>query len=269
MTTDSTEPSGENHTSGDDEFYDRRSGTDRRSVGERRRGGRRHRPMPVAEERRTGVDQRKGPRRRRKDRRRFVDPRYKKKRREKGGSLYSPDDVAHVQHMLSHVGHGITCPVCEGPFMLGPLNRLGANSVRQVWCGICGRGTVVTNCVLVRVMVLTRIEAVRQSLTTILTGAGHEILTPRHTGIALAMYRENPADAVIMDAVALEPMDGLEFIRRLRKEFPDPYVVVISPPASYRTADPSAAATGLGATRVVRTPFTKDEILGVLKEVRP
>ena len=254
---------------GDDEFYDRRSGEDRRSGQDRRHTGRRRRPVPVEEDRRSGEDRRRGPRRRVKDRRRFVDPRYKKKRRAREGLEYTPDDEAHVRHALSHVGHGTTCPVCEGPFTLGPVTRREGRAERPVWCSVCGRSTVVTDCVLVRVMILTLVDSVRQVLESLLRGPGHDVLIPADTAAALAIYDENPPDAVLIDVLSMDQLAGLEFIRQLRMRFADPYVVVLSPRVSHRRADPSAAATRLGATRVVRTPFTREEILQVVNAARP
>jgi CheY-like chemotaxis protein len=255
--------------SGDDQFVDRRSGQDRRSGKERRRGGRRHRRLGVPADRRTGEDRRKYTRRILKDRRRKVDPRYHKPRRTSASASYSPDEVAEVQRLVSQVGGRVTCPACGGPFALGPLDRRAAEPVRQVWCAECGRGTMVSNCLLARVMVLTRVEPLLVMLRGILAGAGHEVLEQADTRAALARYRENPADVVLMDTFALAQLDSQEFIRRLKAEFGDPRIVVLAPKASYRTADPSVAAEKLGATRVVRMPFTRDELLRAIKEARP
>jgi CheY-like chemotaxis protein len=265
MTTD---PSGGDQPTGDDEFVDRRVGADRRSGRERRRGGRRHRRLGIAADRRSGKDRRQGTRRVVKDRRRVVDPRYKKRRRKAAGSLYSAEDVAAVQRLLSQVGGRVTCPVCDGPFALGPVDRQPGEPVRPVWCATCGRGTVVRNCLLARVMVLTRVEPLLLMLRGIFTGAGHEVVEPSDIGVAVELYRENPADVVVLDTFALAQMDGQELIRRLRIEFPDPRIIVLAPRASYRTADPSVAAEQLGATRVVRMPFTREDILRALKDVR-
>jgi CheY-like chemotaxis protein len=266
MTTD---PGGGDRPAGDDEFVDRRVASDRRSGGERRRGGRRHRRLGIAADRRSGKDRRQGTRRVVKDRRRAADPRYKKRRRRSAGSLYSAEDVAGVQRLLSQVGGRVTCPVCDGPFALGPLDRRPDETVRQVWCADCGRATVVRDCILARVMVLTRLEPLLLMLRGIFTGAGHEVVEPPHSGVALELYPENPADVVIIDTFALAQMDGQEFIRRLRLEFPDPRIIVLAPRVTYRAADPSVTAEQLGATRVVRMPFTREDLLRALKEVRP
>jgi CheY-like chemotaxis protein len=117
-------------------------------------------------------------------------------------------------------------------------------------------------------MVLTRIEPLLLMLRGIFTGAGHEVVEPSDIGVAVELYRENPADVVVLDTFALAQMDGQELIRRLRMEFPDPRIIVLAPRASYRTADPSVAAEQLGATRVVRMPFTREDILRALKDVR-
>jgi CheY-like chemotaxis protein len=252
------------------EFVDRRSGKDRRKGGERRRGGRRYRRQKVGEDRRTGADRRGPDRRSGTDRRIYHDPRYKKARpRTKDASaVYSAEEEARVRHILSHVGHRPVCPVCEGSFTLGPVDHRGLESVRQVTCAECGRGTVVTNCLLARVMVLTRVDAVSRLLRAILTAVGHEVVQPPHTGLALSLYRENPPDAVIMDTFALTEMDGQEFIRQLRVESSDPRIIVLAPRPSYRMADPSATARHLGATYILRTPFTREDLFKALKEAR-
>jgi CheY-like chemotaxis protein len=250
------------------EFVDRRSGANRRSGRERRQGGRRHRRLGVEEDRRKGADRRKATRRVVRDRRRKADPRYTRPRRQAPGDEYSPVDVATVQRQLSQVGGRVTCPVCRGSFALGRIERRGRDTARAVWCVDCGRSTVVTNCLLSRVMVITGIGPLRQMLQTILRGAGHEVVEPRNTRLALDGYRENPADLVLLDAFALEQMDGQEFIRRLRMEFRESRVIVLAPRPNYRAADPSAAAEGLGASGVLRMPFTRDELLRVVKEAR-
>jgi CheY-like chemotaxis protein len=260
-----TDQPGNDAPSGEDEFFDRRTGADRRAGKERRHGGRRHRRVDVNDDRRRGEERRAGDRRVPGDRRRVTDPRYTKRRRKPKGSRYSAGDVGHVQHVLTHIGAVAACPVCAGRFTLGPVDRRGRDTVRQVSCAECGRGLVVTNCVLARVMVLTRVAPVRDALRAILTGAGHEVVEPPHAGAALDVYRDNPADVVFLDAFSLAEVDGQEFIRRLHHEFSDARIVVLAPRPSYRMADRSATALRLGATRVVRTPFTTDDILRALR----
>lgn len=265
MTDDST---GEDQP-GEQEFIDRRSGKDRRANDERRHAGRRHRRLEVDDDRRTGKDRRGRPRRSGMDRRVFQDPRYKKPRpKDEASPVYSMEQAAQVQHALSRAGHAPTCPVCEGSFALGPVDRRGADTIRQVSCAKCGRSTVVTNCILSRIMVLTRVETMSMMLVGALTGAGHEVLHPPNTGYALDLYRENPADVVIMDAYALGEMDGQEFIRRLRMEFTDPRILVVARRVSYGMKDPVAMATQLGATHIVRTPFSREDLLRAVKEAR-
>jgi CheY-like chemotaxis protein len=250
------------------EFYDRRSGEDRRGGGERRGTGRRYRRVDVDDDRRSGTDRRGPPRRKIRDRRRHVDPRYKKHRSSGAHPVYSVEDNARVQQMLSRVGFGVTCPMCEGPFTLGPIDVRGTDTVRQATCAHCGRGTVVTNCILMRVMVVTRIPAVRRMLAGILSAAGHEVLEPAHAEAALEVHQQNPADVVIMDPFSLTEMDGQELIRVLRRDYPDLRIVVLAPKPSYRSADPSATARQLGASVIVRTPFSREDILRALKEQR-
>jgi CheY-like chemotaxis protein len=254
----------------DGEFIDRRSGKDRRAEDDRRRAGRRHRRARVEDDRRAGTDRRQESRRSGTDRRIFTDPRYKKPRpKVEAPSVYSTRDAATVQRMLSRVGHMPRCPVCDGSFTLGPIDHRGADTVRQVSCVACGRGTVVTNCVLARVMVLTPVEAMRRMLGAALTGVGHEVIQPPRTGIALELYRENQPDLVMIDTFALAEVDGQRFIRQLRMEFTDPRILVVAPRTSRgAVTDPWATATGLGATRVLRSPFTRDDLLRAVRDTR-
>jgi len=251
------------------EFIDRRSGTDRRSGRERRRAGRRHRRLDVDEDRRAGTDRRKGQRRSGTDRRIFQDPRYRKPRpKDVAPSVYTAEQAGRIQRMVSRVGQAAACPVCGGGFSLGPVQRRGADTVRQIGCADCGRSTVVTNAVVARVMVLTGVDPLRRLLHGTLTGAGHEVILPPHTGHALELYRENPADVVVMDTYALAEMDGREFIRRLRREFAEPRILVIAPRVQYGAADPSATATQLGATHIIRAPFSRMELLQAVRDAR-
>lgn len=252
------------------EFIDRRSGKDRRANPDRRRAGRRHRRAEVSEERRSGTDRRGPDRRSGVDRRIFNDPRYRKpKPRDAAPRVYSAEQAAAVRHMLSHIGHRPACPVCGGGFTLGPVDRRGPDVVRQASCADCGRGTVVTNCLVSRIMILTGIDAIAAMLRTTLAGVGHDVVRPPTTAAALDLYRENPPDLVMLDAHALTEMDGQEFIRRLQREVADPRIVVLTPRPSYGRADPSAAAQQLGATRILRLPCNREDLLRTVKEARP
>lgn len=251
---------------GENELLDRRSGKDRRSGRDRRRGGRRHRQQDIDNERRGGRDRRKRQRRSGLERRIFTDARYKKPRRRKAAdTVYSADDEAQVRLITSRLGYTVKCPVCEGGFTLGPRQRRGGEVVRQVSCIDCGRGTVVTNCLLARVMAITRVEVMRAMLRDVLASVGHEVVFPPHTGAALDLFREAPADVVLMDAFALQEMDGPEFIRRVRTEFPESPIIVLAPRPSYRAADPSATAIQLGAAQVLRMPFAREELLRTVR----
>jgi len=265
MASDSTDDT----PSGEQEFIDRRSGKERRTEQERRHAGRRHRREEVEDDRRSGSDRRGRQRRSGMDRRIFQDPRYKKPRPKDGAPpVYSMEQATQVQLMLSRLGYTVSCPACGGSFTLGPVDRRGTETVRQASCASCGRSTVVTNCIVARIMVLTRVDAISRMLQSALSGAGHEVVLPPRMSPALDLYRENPADVVIMDTHALGEMDGREFIRRLRTEFDDPRILVLAPRASYGRADPSSTAVQLGASQIMRMPFTREDLLRAVREVR-
>lgn len=127
---------------------------------------------------------------------------------------------------------------------------------------------VVTNSAMCRVMVIAQQVETRDALRAILASAHHEVVEAADSGVGLAAYREQPADVVLVDVHASGRTSAAQFLRQLRRDFPDARVVAMSPRTSYGVADPLAMMKQLGAAATVRVPCSSAEILRVLEDAR-
>jgi CheY-like chemotaxis protein len=162
----------------------------------------------------------------------------------------------------------VRCPACEGTFTLGPGRRRGADTARRVGCLGCGKAAVVPNSRAARILIVEHHDAVRDTLQTMLASAGHEVVEAADAGVALAAYSTIPADVVFIDVLAPGRMDAPEFLRRLRREFPDARVVALAGRPSFAGVDLLAVTQGLGAVRIIRMPLSREDVLRTVEEVR-
>ncbi len=118
------------------------------------------------------------------------------------------------------------------------------------------------------VMVISGKEETRAALRMILASAQHEIFEVADAAVGLIAYQQNPVDVVFVDVVASGRVEATEFIRRLRRDFPDARIVALSTRTSYGVADPLAVAKQLGAIKALRIPCPQEEIHRALLEAR-
>lgn len=247
-------------------LWDRRSPFGRRAADDRRRADRRSAAGEVARERRTG-DRRSAERRNSLDRR-AVTARRRGRRRRETPTPYSAEEITELRARFAAPGP-VTCPACESRFTLGPGRRRGTETARRVVCLGCGRGAVVPNTRAARILVIDQHPALRDTLQAMLASAGHEVVEADDAGVALIAYQTVPADVVIIDVVGPGRMQAPEFLRRLRRGFPDARVIAMAGRPSYTGVDPLAVTQGLGAARTIRMPITRDDLLRIVEEVRP
>lgn len=257
---------------GQREVEDRRIRADRRSHELRRSQDRRHAERRtlnrgIRRDRRRSGNRRERQRRQVDDRRNVFDRRYVRRRCETP-SPYTVEEAARVQRMFTVPGQHARCPACEGRFTLGRSHRRRDDTVRPIRCVDCNRSAIVTNCKMARIMVIERMDLVRDMVRTVLTSAGHEVVETPDAAAGLQLYRDNPADVVFINVLVAGKIDGGEFIRQLRKEFPDARVVAMSSRSTYGTADPLLVAQHLGAVRTMRIPVSRAEMLQVVEEAR-
>lgn len=231
-----------------------------------RRSGRRQRKrqhqVHVEHERRSGSDRRSttgpGGRRRRRFDRRVGD-------RRQNEAAFSRREIGMIREIFSNPRAPIACPRCDQPLSIRtPVARNGS-TLRDVTCSSCHRHVTIADYTIAQMLVIDDHALVRGALQKILASAGHEVIGVPDAEAGLESYREIPADVVLVDMLIPET-DGLEFIRRCRKEFPDARIVALAGQRRYRAGDPLAMAKSLGPVTILREPFTQEQVLWVLDE---
>lgn len=232
--------------------HERRRLWDRRSADQRRRtdgSGQRHSERRAQDRRLTAI--------RRRGRRRRQTP-----------TPFSAEQVTELKARFAAPGP-VRCPACDGGLSLGPGRRRGAEVARRVICLACGRAAIVPNTHVFRILLVGEHAERRDTLQALLVSAGHEVIETADAAVALLAYQAVPADVIFLDTIAPGRMSAAEFLRRLRRVFPDARVVALAGRQSYGTVDSLAIAQGLGAARIMRMPVSREELLKTIEDVRP
>jgi CheY-like chemotaxis protein len=222
--------------------------------------------MQVAADRRARPD-RRGTERRIVPDRRTLAVRRRGRRRRDTPTPYTSEEFGELRARFAAPGSA-TCPACGGRFTLGPARRRGAEIARRVLCLGCGRAAVVPHSWPARVLLTTHNAPLRTLLRDILAGAGHEVVETDDAAVALAAYQTVPADVVIIDILSPGRVAAPDFLRQLRRTFPDARVVALAGRPSFAGADPLAILQGLGAVRSIRAPISRDALLKNVEEAR-
>lgn len=106
----------------------------------------------------------------------------------------------------------------------------------------------------------------RQMLKTLLGYMGHRVLEAADGSAALALARSEQPDLIISD-VAMPTMDGLEFVRLLRREKNMEETPVIFYTATYRIPEARRLSEGLGRCRVIPKPSDPPVLLQNVNEM--
>ncbi len=116
-----------------------------------------------------------------------------------------------------------------------------------------------------RILVIEDNRDVRELMRAVLEGAGYivEVASDGDSGIE-AQYLQ-PADIVITD-IFMPNRDGLETVERLRAEYPDVKVLVVSG-GGWRghASDYLSTAREIGANAVLAKPFGADALLDAVR----
>jgi CheY-like chemotaxis protein len=117
---------------------------------------------------------------------------------------------------------------------------------------------------------------IREVLTRLLERESLNVRVAETGAEGLKKFREEPADIVITDII-MPDVDGIEFIRSLRSEFPHARIIAISGggnmgPSGYRpeaitTTAYLVAAERAGADCVITKPFDREELMGKIREL--
>ena len=113
-----------------------------------------------------------------------------------------------------------------------------------------------------RILVVDDEENFRHMLSVILKKEKYEVETASNGYEALQKISLSPVDQVLCD-IRMPQMDGLEFLKELKKTSVDTTVIMMS---AYGTVDIAIEAMKLGAYDYISKPFKPDEIVLTLKK---
>jgi DNA-binding response OmpR family regulator len=117
---------------------------------------------------------------------------------------------------------------------------------------------------------------IREVLTRLLERESLNVRVADSGAEGLRKFREDPADIVITDII-MPDVDGIQFIKSLRSEFPRARIIAISGggnmgPLGYRpeaitTTAYLVAAEQAGADCIITKPFDREELMGKIREL--
>jgi DNA-binding response OmpR family regulator len=111
-----------------------------------------------------------------------------------------------------------------------------------------------------RVLVVDDDSSIRASLAKMLTIAGYEVALAADGVEAARLWRERPADLVVLDLFMPEK-DGLETIVELRRQSPDVPIIAMSGGGARTKMDLLPDAKLLGATMTIEKPYLPAEVM--------
>jgi len=113
-----------------------------------------------------------------------------------------------------------------------------------------------------RILVIDDEMIVCESCQRILEEEAYEVEIALSGREAFEKMKENPFDIVMTD-LKMPEIDGMEVLKKFRKEYPDAIIIMIT---GYGTAQTAAEALKLGAFGYLPKPFTPDEVSLVVKK---
>jgi len=117
-----------------------------------------------------------------------------------------------------------------------------------------------------RILIIDDNAQLREMLNLMLGQAGHEVVEAGTGEMGVKLYKEKPADIVIVD-ILMPEKGGLETIVELKRDFPDVKVIGISGGFQKKTDENKTLADLLGIQRTLSKPFAPDELLKNIREV--
>lgn len=116
-----------------------------------------------------------------------------------------------------------------------------------------------------RILVIDDDGALRQMLTLTLVHFGHEVIEAKGGREGMALLKISNVELVLTDMVMPE-MEGFEVLMALREKFPSMKVIAMSGGGRHRSMDYLRMAELLGATAVLRKPFSSEALMAVVNK---
>ncbi len=117
-----------------------------------------------------------------------------------------------------------------------------------------------------RILLIDDDDQFRRGLCQVLEAEGYVVVGARDGREGIQSHRDWPVDVVITDLL-MPVQEGMETIRELRRDFPDVKIIAISGGGREGNLDFLHVAHRLGAQRVLRKPFSREEVVLVIEEV--
>jgi len=117
-----------------------------------------------------------------------------------------------------------------------------------------------------RILIIDDNTQLREMLKLMLSNAGHEVEEAGDGEAGEALYREKPADLVVVD-ILMPQKGGLETIVQLKQEFPNVKVIGISGGFQKKTDENQSLADLLGVERTLSKPFAAEELLKMVNDL--
>ncbi len=113
-----------------------------------------------------------------------------------------------------------------------------------------------------RVLIVDDEAIVRVSCQRILVPEGYEVRSAGSATEGFAILADGPIDVVLTD-LKMPDIDGIELLRRVKEEWPDTEVIVIT---GYQTINTAVQAIKLGAFDYIEKPFVPDDIVEAIEK---
>jgi len=117
-----------------------------------------------------------------------------------------------------------------------------------------------------KILVMDDDELLRGALRVALEGAGYEVMEAANGDEGLRLQREQGADVVLVD-IFMPVRDGLEVIKALRAETPQPKIIAVSGGGRTGQIEVLRAAAAFGASRTLLKPFAPRVLLTAIREL--
>jgi len=113
-----------------------------------------------------------------------------------------------------------------------------------------------------RVLVVEDEQNLRWVLAAMIGADGHEVLQAKDGAEALELLSRHEVHTVVSD-LKMPRVDGMELLRRVRQEWPDVPLVMIT---AHGTVENAVEAVKLGAFDYIEKPFEQEQILQVVRK---
>lgn len=104
-----------------------------------------------------------------------------------------------------------------------------------------------------------------EGLSSVLKIEGHRITVAGSGEEALEIYKKGTFDVTFMD-VMLPGINGVETFSEIKKEFPSALIIIMTGYAVENLLEQTAEG---GASRILRKPFSLDEVLASIQDTQP